>query len=74
MNHTYTIAWYMWIAYFVVVEGAALLDKRPGDTLSEHVWYWFSMKDQGPSWHIRRVILLTMMAWLSAHFLTGGQF
>lgn len=37
----YTIAWLGWIAYFVVVEGMALFNSKPGDTLSEHVWAWF---------------------------------
>jgi hypothetical protein len=75
----YTIAWLAWLGAFGVIEGKALFNKTPGDTLSEHVWAWFgtgagtTAKPSG--WvRTRRFTLLAFMAWLSVHFLTGGRF
>ena len=76
----YTLAWLAWLAYFLVVEGIALFNSKPGDTLSEHVWAWFGtewQKGHSPrersGWtQLRRFALLAFMVWLSAHFLTGG--
>ena len=70
----FTIAWILWIAYFLIVEFDALLTGNIPGTLSEHVWAWFSMKGYGPLWRLRRFLLLAFMAWLSAHFLTAGKF
>jgi hypothetical protein len=69
---SYTILWIMWILAFLVIEGAAIFNKDPGDTLSEHVWKWFSVTDKGIGWRIKRVILLAFMGWLTVHFMTGG--
>lgn len=71
----YTMAWAAWLAAFGVIEGKALLDRRRGDTLSEHVWRWFgTARDIQPSGWVkfRRFVLLSFLAWLTAHFLTGG--
>ena len=75
----WTIAWIGWFAYFAIVEGMALFNSRPGDTLSEHVWAWFGTAggpDKQPTgWtRARRFALLAFMCWLSVHFLTGGVF
>ncbi|MBA0054282.1 hypothetical protein E0L36_26555 [Streptomyces sp. AJS327] len=78
----YTVAWLSWLGLFVVVEGKALLNKRDGDTLSEHVWRWFATTktktretEQPSGWvRLRRFGLLAFMGWLTAHFLTGGRF
>jgi len=75
----YTIAWCAWLATFLVIEGKALFNKTPGDTLSEHVWKWFATSQGStgkPSGWVRarRFTLLAFMAWLSVHFLTGGRF
>lgn len=70
----YTWAWLGWFAYFIVVEGIALLDRREGDTLSEHVWKWLMPERGAMAWRLRRVALLAFMAWLTLHFLTRGQF
>ena len=70
----YTVFWLFWVAMFGAVEGAALVNKREGDTLSEHVWDWFSIQSKGSGWRARRFVLLAFLAWLSAHFLTGGAF
>lgn len=72
----YTILWLLWGLMFAVVEGAAIIDKRSGDTLSEHVWKWFAVRVSAGSTPkargLRRLALLSFMAWLSTHFLTGG--
>lgn len=77
----WTWAWIGWLIYFAAVEGAALYRSRPGDTLSEHVWAWFGTQRRrlGESerprsgWtQLRRFALLTFMAWLFVHFMTGG--
>lgn len=68
----YTVAWVGWLVMFGVIEGAALLDKRKNDTLSEHVWDWFAIKDKPKGWKVRRGGLYVFLAWLVAHFVTGG--
>lgn len=68
----WTVLWILWLLAFLVIEGAALANKRCGDTLSEHVWAWFSVKGKGWGWRIRRVLLLGFMGWLLVHFMTGG--
>lgn len=76
----WTWAWIGWGAYFLVVEGAALYRSQPGDTLSEHVWMLANTtRGPGPTgrqpsgWtRLRRFTLLAFVAWISAHFLTGG--
>ncbi|AFU62247.1 hypothetical protein TG1_53 [Streptomyces phage TG1] len=75
----YTWAWLAWIAAFGVVEGRALFNKTPGDTLSEHVWKWFATEagstGKPSGWvRMRRFTLAAFLAWLSLHFLTGGRF
>ncbi len=69
----YTIAWILWILAFGVIEGKALMNKQAGDTLSEHVWAWFSVADKGKAWRIRRVVLLGFLSWLLVHFMGGGR-
>ncbi|MEU7030060.1 hypothetical protein AB0A60_25685 [Streptomyces sp. NPDC046275] len=73
----FTAAWIAWIGAFCVIEGAALYLKEPGDTFSEHIWKWFhTAKGTVPdrTTRLRRFVLVAFMAWLSAHFLTGGVF
>lgn len=75
----YTIAWLAWLGAFGVIEGLALANKRQNDTLSEHIWRWFATQSDGPAkptgWiRARRFILVAFLAWLSAHFLSGGRF
>jgi hypothetical protein len=73
--------WAGWAAYFLLIEGIALRNGTPGDTLSEQVWMLFGTQRRRPGeperrrsgWtQLRRVLLLAFMAWLSVHFLTGG--
>lgn len=76
-----SLAWLVWIGYFLVVEGIALFNgrKRPGDTLSEHVWAFLGYTDrvvgqpQGTA-RLRRFLTLAFLAWLCVHLLTGGIF
>jgi hypothetical protein len=68
----FTMLWIFWIAMFFAIEVPAILNKRRGDTLSEHVWRWFAVTDKPAGWQLRRFILLTFLAWLTVHFLTGG--
>ena len=77
----WTWAWIAWGAWFALVEGMALFNSTPGDTLSEHCWAWFGTRRRRPGeperrrsgWtQLRRVILLSFMVWLTVHFLTGG--
>ncbi len=70
----FTAGWLVWLAMFGAIEGAALANRRAGDTLSEHVWQWCSIKGKGAGWRARRFGLLAFLAWLSAHMLTGGAF
>lgn len=78
----WTWAWIGWTAYFAAVEGMALTNSKAGDTLSEHVWafigsrYVANTPDRkvGGWTRLRRFAVLAFMAWLSAHFLTGGYF
>ena len=70
----WTTAWILWIVMFFSIEVPALINRRMGDTLSEHIWKWFSMKDKSDQWRIRRFCLLSGLMWLVAHLLSGGKF
>lgn len=70
---SWTVAWIAWIAAFAVIEGFALVNKKPGDTLSENVWRWFAVKGGSrPIWHwTGRLILLIAGIWLTGHLAFG---
>ncbi|MBT8200506.1 MAG: hypothetical protein KJO36_08305 [Acidimicrobiia bacterium] len=68
----YTVAWLAWIGFFFAIEVPAILDRRPGGTLSEHVWDWFAIKSKPTGYRSRRFVLVAFLAWLVGHFLTGG--
>lgn len=55
-----------------VVELVALLNKRDGDTLSEHVWKWVGV---GRHWTvgftIRRLAVVVFLGWLLFHLSLG---
>lgn len=75
----WTWAWAGWALYFAVVEGMALANSRAGDTLSEHVWAfigssWLAGRQPSGWTRLRRFLTLAFLAWLVAHFLTGGYF
>jgi len=46
LNRLYTTWWYLIMAAAGVVELLALLDKRPGDTFTEHVRQWLSLQSR----------------------------
>jgi hypothetical protein len=69
-----TWMWLGWLGAFGALEGWAIVTKRWDDTLSAHVWKWFSVTGTGHLWRARRFALLAFLAWLCAHFLTGGKF
>jgi len=73
MNRWYII-WVMWLVFFGAIEGPALLNKNKNDTLSEFIWKFFSIKEKSRQWRFRRFCLLSFLAWLVAHLITGGQF
>jgi hypothetical protein len=63
-----------------VLEAAAIIRSHrgaAGGTLSEHVWLWFGTArgTHANTWaYLRRFALLAFMAWLTVHFVGGGQF
>lgn len=70
----WSLVWLAWLLIFLVAEGIALFNTEKGDTLSETVWRWASIKGKGRAWRLRRFALLCLLAWLSLHMLTGGAF
>lgn len=69
----YTVIWIVLGVVGGVTELVALLNRRDGDTLSEHVWKVARVGDARPTpvvWVIRAVIALVMI-WLASHFSMG---
>lgn len=66
----WTILWVGWFLLFAVVEALALRNDMPGDTLSEHVRKWLSVKTK-----LGRTVFLIVWAgftvWFGLHILTG---
>lgn len=69
---SWSYLWLAWLLAFCVIEGIAIFDSQRGNTLSENVWAWFSIKGKGRAWRFRRFVLLSFMAWLTVHFVSGG--
>lgn len=67
----FTVAWIMWFVFFAVVEGIALIRKKPGATLSEHIWEWFRIRDKPRQWTVRRGVLAGFLVWLLVHMVAG---
>lgn len=63
----YTPVWILWIAMFFAIEGPALANKTPGDTLSEHLRGWFATTGKPRWWIIRRGILGSFFVWFIPH-------
>lgn len=72
----FTAAWVFILVWFAVWETIAIVRKRRGDTLSEHVWAWFSLKGRKDKLSRGQAFLrfgfLAFWAWLTIHFLSGG--
>ena len=66
----WTIAWLLWLAMFAVIEGAALFRKGKDDTLSEHIWKWFKIRESR-QWNWRRAVLAGFLVWLLVHMVAG---
>lgn len=64
-----TMAWFVWLAMFVVIEGQALFRKSYRGTLTAHLRDWFSMEGKGAWWRARRAVLLGFLAWLAGHLI-----
>jgi len=62
-----------WGGAFVVIEGVALMNKKEGDTLSEHLRRWFSTMTDNGGWsaHLRKVVPLAFVIWLAGHLYKG---
>jgi hypothetical protein len=69
LHDPYTYLWIGWLLAFLGIEGFALARKEKGDTLSEHVWSWFSVKERKGGYKWRRGVLGAFLAWLVAHFM-----
>ena len=69
----FTAGWITLLTLGGALEVWALVRKEKGDTLSEHVWKWFSVKHDGKAKTVRRVGLGLIMGWLLTHFITGGM-
>jgi hypothetical protein len=67
----WTLAWIFWLLFFAAIEGAALLRKGPDDTLSEHVWKWFQIRNKPRAWTWRRAVLAAFLVWLLVHMVAG---
>jgi hypothetical protein len=68
----WTWAWIFWLVIFFAIEIPAALNNTSGDTLTENIRSWFSIKHKGRAWRIRRIALLSLLAWLVVHFLAVG--
>ncbi|AFO10869.1 hypothetical protein ELB20_03 [Streptomyces phage phiELB20] len=69
-------AWLAWGGAFVVIEGIALKRKDKNDTLSEQVWKIFHTsqgQEKTKTTQARRAVLVMFLAWLVAHFVSGGK-
>lgn len=62
--------WIGWAAAFAIIEGIALFNDVPRDTLSAHIRRWLSVKTK-----LGRTIFLIafggFVAWFAVHILTG---
>jgi hypothetical protein len=64
----------IWIAIGVAIlatEGVALLNSKTGDTLSEHVWNWITIRNKPKKFTAYRFFVLAFMLWLTGHFAFG---
>jgi hypothetical protein len=67
----WTVAWLLWLAMFVAIEGAAIINPARGDTLSEKIWDWFRIQNKPRQWTWRRAVLAGFLVWLLVHFVAG---
>lgn len=65
MDVVYSCLWLAWLAAFAVIEGLALHNDMPGDTLSEHTRKWFRVDT-----HIGRTVWLVASGVFAAWYIT----
>lgn len=72
--------WVAWLLLgFGIPEVIALFTKKEGDTLSENVRKWFATDEAGRQattqlGKVRRITLVTGLAWLVLHWLNTGTY
>ena len=75
--NTFQKFWVFWIAAFIVVEGIAVFNGQPNDTLSEFVWMvigtYVPAEDRTFLMWIWRAGVLALLAWLIPHLMTGWR-
>jgi hypothetical protein len=64
------IVWPLWIALFCFWEGAALISRRPGDTLSEKTREWFRVWTL-PGRLLFGITWIVFSCWFFWHILWG---
>lgn len=69
----WTIAWLLWGAAFLLIEGLALFNKTIGDTLSEHAWSLTRPygRRTGPWVITARALIAVFLIWLTGHLVLG---
>ena len=66
----FTLGWILWLLWFVVEEGIALVMPDHGvGTLSDHVWHWFDIHNKKAV--ARHAVLLVFLVWLTVHLSFG---
>lgn len=68
----WTWAWVLWGLAFAVIEGAALINKEQGDTLSEHLRKWFNTGSKAGRW-AWLVTAGVFFAWFVTHIAVQGS-
>lgn len=68
----WTALWIGWALAFAVIEGAALKNDVPGDTLSEHLRRWFSTDTHRGRWLWLATSGL-FFAWFVTHIAVAGS-
>lgn len=71
---SYTVAWLIFGLFFVVVEGAAIVSKAPGATLTAHIVKIAALRDKPKGWLARRGALAVFFGWLVYHFVSRTNF
>lgn len=64
------VLWFCWVAAFAVIEGIAVKNDTPNDTLSEHLRKWFRT-DTRPGRTVFLVAFGGFVAWFGVHILTA---
>jgi hypothetical protein len=68
--HKDGIFWSVWGLIGGIYETFAILDKTPGDTLSEQIWW---LRDHEFHFSLFGFLLAGLFAWLTYHFTFEGR-